>query len=146
METGNNQPIKGIETKLPEILVSPESGSISPELSDLSSPENNTNRLQQPNSDDAKNAAEQNTSSSLPASLPPLSKSAEDVRSTGSKSISPVSASDEDVLSQEWVDAAKKIIKQTEGEPFKRDDAVAELREDYKVKRYGSHDANGVNK
>lgn len=50
---------------------------------------------------------------------------------------SPVIAGDEDVIEKEWVDRAKKIIKDTAGDPHQRTSKVNQLQKSYLKKRYG---------
>lgn len=49
----------------------------------------------------------------------------------------PLTASDDDRLPDEWIEAAKRIVESTVDDPARRDDEVAELRIDYRKKRYG---------
>lgn len=50
---------------------------------------------------------------------------------------SPLVAADEDLIEKEWVDKAKQIIEQTQGDPHARTQKVNELQRDYLFKRYG---------
>ncbi len=50
---------------------------------------------------------------------------------------SPVAASDDDLIEKEWVDKAKKIVSETQADPYKREEAVLKLQRDYQKKRYG---------
>lgn len=50
---------------------------------------------------------------------------------------SPVAANDDDLIEKEWVDKAKKIISETQADPYKREEAVFKLQRDYQKKRYG---------
>ncbi|MDB5177365.1 MAG: hypothetical protein JWN75_1033 [Candidatus Saccharibacteria bacterium] len=52
-------------------------------------------------------------------------------------SVGPVLASDDDVIEKEWVDKAKKIITETQNDPYKREQEVNKLQTDYLRKRYG---------
>lgn len=56
---------------------------------------------------------------------------------TGIATQAPVAAADEDVIEKEWVDHAKKIINETKGDPYKREQEVSKLQKDYLKKRYG---------
>lgn len=49
----------------------------------------------------------------------------------------PMIAEDVDVIEMEWVDKAKKIIKQTRDDPFAQEQAMEQLQIDYLRKRYG---------
>lgn len=142
METGINQSPKGFETKLPEVLANTELNIITAESNNVS-PENANKDTDPLDSTLAKGVANEGASASLPTNLPPLDTSSTKIIAD-SKSSSPLSASDDDLLSKEWVEAAKKILKDTEGDPHKRDDAVSELRHDYKLKRYGSNESDGM--
>lgn len=46
-------------------------------------------------------------------------------------------AADEDRIEREWVDKAKKIIADTHGDPYKREQAIGQLQREYLLKRYG---------
>lgn len=50
---------------------------------------------------------------------------------------SPIVAADQDVIEKEWVDKAKKIVMETQDDPYKRQTEVSELQKDYLQKRYG---------
>lgn len=52
-------------------------------------------------------------------------------------STTPLVAADEDLIEKEWVDKAKEIIEQTQGDPHARTQKVNELQRDYLQKRYG---------
>lgn len=52
-------------------------------------------------------------------------------------SATPLVAADEDLIEKEWVDKAKEIIEQTQGDPHARTQKVNELQRDYLQKRYG---------
>lgn len=54
-----------------------------------------------------------------------------------SSSATPLVAADEDLIEKEWVDKAKEIIEQTQGDPHARTQKVNELQRDYLQKRYG---------
>lgn len=49
---------------------------------------------------------------------------------------SPVIAKDDDLIEKEWVEKAKKIVRETRDDPFKQDIVVNELRWSYIEKRY----------
>lgn len=49
----------------------------------------------------------------------------------------PLVAADEDLIEKEWVDKAKEIVDQTQGDPYTRTQRVNELQRDYLKKRYG---------
>lgn len=48
----------------------------------------------------------------------------------------PVVAADEDLIEKEWVDRAKKIIKDTKNDPYQQEKEINVLRSDYINKRY----------
>ena len=49
----------------------------------------------------------------------------------------PTIASDDDLIEREWVDKAKKIISETQNDPYRREQEVTKLQVDYLRKRYG---------
>lgn len=49
----------------------------------------------------------------------------------------PLVANDDDLIEKEWVDKAKKIVTETQNNPYGRDEAVNKLQVDYLKKRYG---------
>ncbi len=49
----------------------------------------------------------------------------------------PTIASDDDLIEKEWVDKAKKIIAETQNDPYLREQEVTKLQADYLRKRYG---------
>lgn len=49
----------------------------------------------------------------------------------------PTIASDDDLIEKEWVDKAKKIISETQNDPYLREQQVTKLQSDYLRKRYG---------
>lgn len=81
-------------------------------------------------------ASNQPIASGLPSELPKASLGITSSAQTTTVS-TPLTASDDDRLPQEWIDAAKQIINSTKDEPHKRDDEVAKLKKDYQQKRYG---------
>jgi hypothetical protein len=52
-------------------------------------------------------------------------------------SAAPTIASDDDLIEKEWVDKAKKIIADTQNDPYRREQEVSKLQVDYLRKRYG---------
>ena len=52
-------------------------------------------------------------------------------------SATPLTAGDDDLIEKEWVDKAKKIVASTKGDPYRREQEVGRLQEDYLRKRYG---------
>jgi len=49
----------------------------------------------------------------------------------------PMIANDDDLIEKEWVDKAKKIVAETQNNPYKRDEEVNKLQIDYMKKRFG---------
>ncbi len=49
----------------------------------------------------------------------------------------PAVAGDADLIEKEWVDKAKKIIRDTRDDPYRREQEVNKLQIDYLQKRYG---------
>lgn len=73
-----------------------------------------------------------------PISLPtPVVPQADGSQSTSSTDDLPAVAADDDLIEKEWVDKAKQIISQTEGDPAQREKEVGRLQADYLKKRYG---------
>ena len=56
---------------------------------------------------------------------------------TSDDATGPVLASDDDLIEKEWVDKAKKIIADTQNDPYRREQEVTKLQIDYLRKRYG---------
>lgn len=51
--------------------------------------------------------------------------------------VGPTLAADDDLIEKEWVDKAKKIIADTQNDPYRREQEVSKLQSDYLRKRYG---------
>lgn len=49
----------------------------------------------------------------------------------------PTVASDLDIIEKEWVDKAKKIVRETQDDPYQQGKKISELQSDYIDKRYG---------
>lgn len=49
----------------------------------------------------------------------------------------PTIANDDDLIEKEWVDKAKRIITDTQNDPYRREQEVTKLQADYLRKRYG---------
>jgi hypothetical protein len=71
----------------------------------------------------------------LPA--PVISLPADDSVATPVVDDMPIAANDDDLIEKEWVDKAKKIITQTNDDPYRREQEVEKLQADYLRKRYG---------
>lgn len=73
----------------------------------------------------------------LPAPVVPDPQATSSGDDTGLLTGVPEVAADEDLIEKEWVDKAKKIIAETQDDPYKREQAVSQLQRDYLRKRYG---------
>jgi hypothetical protein len=71
---------------------------------------------------------------SLPA--PIVYNGVKDVKDTTTNTSSMI-ANDKDVIENEWVRAAKKIVSETRNDPYKQEEEVGKLQIDYMSKRYG---------
>lgn len=49
----------------------------------------------------------------------------------------PLMAADDEVIEQEWVQKAKKIVADTKGDPYSQEKEVGKLQAEYLKKRYG---------
>ena len=49
----------------------------------------------------------------------------------------PIIAADDDVVEQEWVRKAKRIVNQTKNDPYLQEREISKLQADYIKKRYG---------
>jgi hypothetical protein len=49
----------------------------------------------------------------------------------------PLVAKDDDLIEQEWVQKAKKIVAATKDDPYRQEQEVSKLQADYLQKRYG---------
>ncbi|MGB4420458.1 MAG: hypothetical protein WBI29_01495 [Candidatus Saccharimonadales bacterium] len=61
----------------------------------------------------------------------------DDNTNVGISQNAPLIASDDDLIEKEWVDKAKKIVAETQNDPYSREDKVSKLRVDYIKKRWG---------
>jgi hypothetical protein len=104
-------------------------------LSDLDSPEQgNTEGIEAFEKRSELNAAMIDLGSST--ALPPQSNSQVTIGST-LVTANPLIANDDDLIEKEWVDKAKKIIAETQNNPYQRDEEVNKLQVDYLKKRFG---------
>lgn len=71
------------------------------------------------------------------APLPPQVVALPTVTQVDDTAVGPTIANDDDVIEKEWVDKAKKIIADTQNDPYKREQEVNKLQIDYLRKRYG---------
>jgi len=72
--------------------------------------------------------------SSLPA---PVADNTSIVVTNTTSSSNPLIANDKDVIENEWVRAAKKIVSETRDDPHRQEEEVGKLQVDYMSKRYG---------
>lgn len=56
---------------------------------------------------------------------------------TATSTQNPSIAADDDVIEKEWVNKAKKVIQDTKGDPYAKEQEVSKLQADYMQKRYG---------
>lgn len=73
----------------------------------------------------------------VPALPLPPSTSHSTIQPTTTDVAGPTIASDDDLIEKEWVDKAKKIIADTQNDPYRREQEVSKLQVDYLRKRYG---------
>jgi len=69
--------------------------------------------------------------------LPPPTVSVPTPQTTNNDSIGPALAADDDLIEKEWVDKAKKIIAETQNDPYRREKEIGKLQAEYLKKRYG---------
>lgn len=84
-------------------------------------------------------AAEQQKAAPPPiAPMPMPTVSVPDpVSAPSDDSVGPTIAADDDLIEKEWVDKAKRIIAETQNDPYKREREIGKLQADYLRKRYG---------
>jgi len=74
----------------------------------------------------------------IPVPLPPPPSSLPGVNPLPSDdTVGPSIAADDDLIEKEWVDKAKKIITDTQNDPYRREQEINKLQIDYLRKRYG---------
>lgn len=77
-----------------------------------------------------------------------ISSSGDDVNITSTvQDDMPTVASDDELIEKEWVIKAKKVIAETKDDPYRREQEVRRLQDDYLSKRYGRQlgdSANGM--
>ena len=69
--------------------------------------------------------------------LPPIVPGTDQPVATTVTDDTPLAASDDEVMEQEWVQKAKRIVSQTKGDPFTQEKEVGKLQAEYIKKRYG---------
>jgi hypothetical protein len=82
-------------------------------------------------------AAASDASSSSPILPSPVVLVDQPITVTTTTATGPTVAADEDLIEKEWVDKAKKIVAETQNDPYQREEAVNQLQRDYLKKRYG---------
>lgn len=97
--------------------------------------ENSHEREQNMKQVDRENAPPVPIVASLPLPVTPVP--AVPQQSVPDDSAGPTIASDDDLIEKEWVDKAKKIIANTQNDPYLREQEVTKLQIDYLRKRYG---------
>lgn len=70
-------------------------------------------------------------------SLPQTPVALPTVQQVTDDAVGPTVANDDDLIEKEWVDKAKKIIADTQNDPYMREQEVNKLQIDYLRKRYG---------
>jgi hypothetical protein len=73
----------------------------------------------------------------LPLPLPTAPLPSVIPKPTSDDTAGPTIAADDDLIEKEWVDKAKKIITETQNDPYRREQEIAQLQIDYLRKRYG---------
>lgn len=63
---------------------------------------------------------------------------------TPSTNATPLVAADDDLIEKEWVDKAKQVISETKDDPYRREQEVKKLQNEYILKRY-SHKIGSAN-
>lgn len=70
-------------------------------------------------------------------SVPPTPQPQTQVQPSSPVLDAPAVASDDDLIEQEWVQKAKKIVASTKDDPYAKEREVSRLQADYLQKRYG---------
>lgn len=137
MEQGNNQPhITPEVSPASKDVVSPETGERrieqTPERGALS-PEQAAERAAAP-------AEQQRDLGGFAPSMPaPLSApSVSGAQQSDGTFTSDLTASDNDLIEKEWVDKTKSTIELTQGNPYKREELISDIKQDYQKKRFGT--------
>lgn len=74
----------------------------------------------------------------LPGVAPVIPAPVESAAAGEQQGSGPIVAGDEDLIEKAWIDKAKEIIHQTQGDPRSRSEMVSNLRSDYQQKRTAS--------
>ncbi len=75
------------------------------------------------------------TSSSLPIVIPAADPVDDTTHALGQ--VAAITANNDDVIEKEWINKSKKIVKDTKGDPYRKEHEVSKLQADYLHKRYG---------
>lgn len=80
-----------------------------------------------------------NSATSLASTLPVVIPTADPVDDTTHAlgQVAAITASNDDVIEKEWVNKSKKILKDTKGDPYRKEHEVSKLQADYLYKRFG---------
>lgn len=120
------------ETNLPP--VNPEHAPLSPE-------NNNEQRVEQGELRQSRERLSQSATQAAPpaTTLPQVTPSSVPPTDTADDAtiVNPTTASDDDIIEKEWVNKAKKVVADTQGNPYLREKEVSKLQADYLQKRYG---------
>ncbi len=74
-------------------------------------------------------------SSSLPIVIPVADPVDDTTHALGQ--VAAITANNDDVIEKEWINKSKKIVKDTKGDPYRKEHEVSKLQADYLHKRYG---------
>ncbi len=69
--------------------------------------------------------------------VPVAPQPATSVKANSAATDTPLTANDDDLIEQEWVAKAKKIVSSTKDDPYRQEHEVSKLQADYLQKRYG---------
>lgn len=121
-----------LEPKKPDLLpqVRPSSTEIAPSqpIEELKSAESHERHMPVVSSTTS-------TSSSLPIVIPAADPVDDTTHALGQ--VAAITANNDDVIEKEWINKSKKIVKDTKGDPYRKEHEVSKLQADYLHKRYG---------
>lgn len=128
------------ETSTPKI--GPEQGPIEyrpiiEHVDEQSTPEKGLDRNAEHYEQVTENRATSVDASVISTILPPPVITDDQIINQATSIVGPVVAADDDLIEKEWVDKAKKIIADTQNDPYQREELVGQLQRDYVKKRYG---------
>ena len=75
------------------------------------------------------------STSTLPVVIPSAAPVDDTTHALGQ--VAAITASNDDVIEKEWVNKSKKIVKDTKGDPYRKEYEISKLQADYMFKRYG---------